>query len=240
MYVAQRMIVDSEARHSDATIEFSQSDAVAAVGTQWSSFHHVFHSSKPVIEKLQENLSNDLSSKLGCTPLTPVNMKDVDRDRPSPEIRTFFRSTAPETLRNTGFSFLCTFSRSKDIQGIRWWIVVRGERDPNKVFHRYAWSPLIVPFVLRRYWRRQYDPLSGLNTLYPGFFNAVDILGRAREIQFVAFETVVSTLESFEIDTSDLKMQKGNILNINVSGGQTNFGAVVQGAINRVTAGGGE
>jgi hypothetical protein len=45
----------------------------------------------------------------------------------------------------------------------------------------------------------------------------------------------VQVLESFNIDTSDLKQQKGNILNINVTGGQINFGSVVQGAMNRVS-----
>jgi hypothetical protein len=56
-------------------------------------------------------------------------------------------------------------------------------------------------------------------------------------MQFVAFETLVSVLERFGVDTSDLKMQKGNILNINVSGGNTSFGTVIQGALNRVTSG---
>ena len=50
----------------------------------------------------------------------------------------------------------------------------------------------------------------------------------------MAFNTLVETLDSFGIDTSDLKQQKANILNINVSGGQTSFGSVVQGAMNRV------
>jgi hypothetical protein len=236
MFIARQMIAGTEARRTGSTVEFSQSNAVSVLGTQWSSFHHVFNSSKSVIEKLHENLTADLSSKLGCSALAPLNMTDVDADLARPETRMFFKSAAPETIRKTGFSFLCTFSRTKDIQGVRWWIVIRGERDPNKVFSRYAWSPLTIPFSVIPYLRRQYDPLSGLMTLYPGFFNAVDILGRAREIQFVAFETVVATLESFGIDTSDLKMQKGNILNINVSGGQTTFGSVIQGAMNKVTS----
>jgi hypothetical protein len=72
-------------------------------------------------------------------------------------------------------------------------------------------------------------------TIYPGFFNEIDVLNRTREIQFVAFETLVEVLDSFGIDTTDLKQQRSNILNINVSGGQTKFGSVVQGAMNRVT-----
>jgi hypothetical protein len=73
--------------------------------------------------------------------------------------------------------------------------------------------------------------------IYPGFFNSIDVLSRIREVQFVAFETVVETLDSFGIDTSNLKLQKGNILNINVSGGQTSFGSVVQGTMNKALSG---
>lgn len=38
------------------------------------------------------------------------------------------------------------------------------------------------------------------------------------------------------IDTSTLKQQRANVMNITVSGGQPSFGAVVQGAMNKVAA----
>ena len=161
--------------------------------------------------------------------------KDVDRDLVSPETRPFLLTTAAETARKSGFALLCNFTRTANIQSVRWWMLVSGVRDPNKVFWRYVFAPLSAPFSVLPYLRRQYDPLSGLMTIYPGFFNGIDVLNRTREIQFVAFETLVEVLDSFGIDTTDLKQQRSNILNINVSGGQTNFGSVVQGAMNKVT-----
>lgn len=236
MMIAGSIIKSAEARREAKTIEFSQTDAVSYLGIQWGSFHHVFFSEKLVLESLREALTSALIDKLGCDVVEEISFKDVDRDLDKPETRVFIRAIAPKTPRNTGFSFLCTLSKSRDVQGLRWWILIDGQRDPNKVFWRYVLAPLTLPFVLLPYWRRQYDPLAGLTSIYPGFFNSIDVLSRTRELQFVAFETLVETLDGLGIDTSDLKQQKGNILNINVSGGNTSFGSVVQGALNKVSA----
>jgi hypothetical protein len=71
-------------------------------------------------------------------------------------------------------------------------------------------------------------------TIYPGFYNGIDVQNRTQAIQNVAFATLVEVLDSFGIDTTDLKIQKASMLNINVSGGQATFGSVVQGAMNKV------
>ncbi len=227
------MITKAEAQQAGGTIEFFQSNPLYR-DQQWGSFHHVFVSDQAVIQALLTNLSASLTSKLGCSELQPITLKDIDTELPAPESRSFLRSTAPHTVRKTLITLLCTFSRVANVQGLRWWISVQGQRDPNAVFWKYALSPVTVPFILWPYFTKRYQPDGGLNTIYPGFFNSNDVSSRVREIQLVAFNTLVETLDSFGIDTSDLKQQKANILNINVSGGQTSFGSVVQGAMNRV------
>lgn len=234
MTITGSIIQGAEKRRSEKTIEFYQNDPISSLGSSWGSFHHVFHSQKPVIQSLREAIASALKERLGCAVSEDVSFKDVDRNLDQPETRVFMKISAPHTSRKTGFTFLFSLTRSGDIQGIRWWILVDGERDPNKVFWRYVFCPLTLPSVLLPYSRRQYDPLNGLTAIYPGFFNSVDVLSRVREIQFVAFESLVETLDSFGIDTTDLKQQRSNILNINVSGGQTSFGSVLQGAFNKV------
>src|SRR5262249_4631806 len=194
-------------------------------------------SQKLVIKALLKNISTALVSKLGCSPLRQITLKDVDRELPNPESRDFYLSTAPQTVRKSATTLLCAFSKEGDVQGVRWWAMVLGQRDPNAVFWRYALSPIFLPLTIIPFLRGTYDPLRDLVKIYPGFFNSIDVLSRVREVQLVAFETVVETLDSFGIDTSDLKLQKGNILNINVSGGQTSFGFVVQGTMNKVLGG---
>lgn len=234
MLLARWVLSDAESRTSKE-IEFSRSEAMDAFGEEWSSFHHVFSSNEPVIERFRTALSSTLKLKCDCPELKEIVFKDVDRALDFTESRTFLHTSAKETPRKTGFVFLCSFTKSANVQGVRWWILIRGDRDPNKLFWYYLFSPVSLPFSIRNYLKRRWDPINGLTTIQDGFFNSIDILSRTRELQFVAFETLVEVLDSFSIDTSDLKQQKGNILNINVSGGQTSFGSVVQGAMNRVT-----
>lgn len=236
MFVANMMINQSRSRSSNNAIEFSQSNPASSLGVEYSSFHHIYDSKKAVNDSFRMALNKSVHEKLGCKEFRDIEFKDVDRDLKSPEIRTFFLTTAPETPRKTGFALLCKLEQQNDIQSVRWWIFVSGVLDPNKLFWRYALSPLTIPSVLLPYYRREYNPLSELMTIYPGFFNGIDVLNRTREIQFIAFETLVEVLNSFDVDTSDLKLQKGNILNINVSGGKANFGSVVQGAMNKVAS----
>jgi len=111
---------------------------------------------------------------------------------------------------------------------------VSGLRDPNKLLWRYVGAPFQAPFQILPYRRREFDPVSGLMTIYPGFFNGLDVQYRTQAFQNVAFTTLVDVLDSFGIDTTDLKIQKASLLNINVSGGHATFGSVVQGAMNKV------
>lgn len=233
MLIELSFIARSEERKSNNIIEFWRSGALDSIGIPYGSFHYVFCSNEAVIEAFRTALNSALRGKLGCPGLYDFFLKDQDiRFR---ETRTFLITKAPETARKSGFILLCDFTRTIDIQTVRWWVLISGVRDPNKVLWRYAFAPLSTPFLILPYTRRERDPLSGLMTVYPGFFNGVDILNRTREFHFVAFETLIEVLNSFGVDTTDLKQQKGNILNINVSGGQTSFGSVVQGARNKIS-----
>jgi hypothetical protein len=238
MYGARLMIEHAEARHAqDGSVEFSKTGAIAVFGEARKSFHYVFYCERDVTQVLLTRLASELRSKLGCSELKETAFKDIDPDLPQPEIRGLRVAAAPGSTRKTRFTFLCSASRTGDVQGLRWWVLVMGERDPNKVFWRYATAPLSVPFVVRAYLRREFEPLHGLTSVDTGFFNSIDTLSRTREIEFVAYETLVATLESFGVDTSDLKAQRANILNINVSeGGRASVGSLVQGAFNRISS----
>jgi hypothetical protein len=234
MLLTRHMISKAEAETAEQTIEFFQSNPLYR-DQLWGSFHHAFVSDRGVVQALLKNLSDSLNSKLGCSELKQIILKDIDTELPAPESRAFLRAVAPLTARKTLITFLCVFSRIANVQGLRWWILVRGQRDPNAVFWRYALSPIKIPLVLWSYLTNKYRADAGFNKINPGFFNSNDVSSRVREIQLVAFNTLVETLDTFGIDTTDLKQQKANILNINVSGGgQTSFGNVVQGAMNKV------
>lgn len=236
MFIEKSFINLAKVNKKQNFIEFVQSGAVDSLGVQYSSFHYIFYSNEFLSEVYHHTLSNALKTKLGFPDLSNIIFKDIDKNLKNPETRKFWSTTIDEPIYKTQYTLLCDFRTISNMHGIRWWILVNGAIDPNKVFWRYMLAPLLAPFSLFHYFCRQYNPLIGLMTIYPNFFNSIDILNRTREVQFVAFETLVEVLEHFGIDTTELKQQKSNILNINVSGGQTNFGSIVQGAKNTVNS----
>lgn len=55
-----------------------------------------------------------------------------------------------------------------------------------------------------------------------------------REELEAVFDAMISELEKNDIDTSELKVQKMQTMNINISGGKVSMGNVVQGAMNKI------
>jgi hypothetical protein len=234
MLLARAFIRGAEERSSQNSVEFSQSGAANSMGIQYGSFHYVFYSKDAVLDAFREGLDKALAEKLSSPPLQDVTFKDVDRELPSPESRSFLVTTAEKTARDSGFSLLCNFTRNANMNAVQWWVLVSGMRDPNKLLWRYVGAPFQAPFKILAYMHREYDPVHGLMTIYPGFYNGIDVQNRTQAVQSVALLTLVEVLDSFGIDTTDLKIQKASMLNINVSGGQATFGSVVQGAMNKV------
>jgi hypothetical protein len=231
------LMLRSGIKESNSTIvKFNQIGFLDRFGTQIGSFHFVFESEKNVIEEYKNRVELKLVQTIGGDPIQKIEATDIDRNlKPRNEKREFWLYSGPTTNRGTKLGLLFDLSQNIGMQSIRWWLVAKGAIDPNKKLWRYALAPLSVPFTIIPFLTKRYNPVEGVSQIDSGIFNSVDVLGRSREIQYVAFEELVKTLDKFEIDTSDLKSQKSNILNINVSGGQTSFGAVVQGALNKVT-----
>jgi len=241
IFGARAMILGAESRKSEAnTVEFSRQHPATVLGRSSSSFLYVFDHAEPVVDHVLTGIATALSEKLGASELRSLTFRDIDRDLPKPEARAFGFSAAPATSRNTHLSVLLVSSTQGSVQGIRWWIFELGERDPNKVFWRYALAPISTPTTVVPYLRREFEPLHGLMSVDPGFFNSIDVGTRTREIERVSIDALVKALDGLGIDTSELKLQRANVLNINVGGGATaTFGSLVQGAFNRVAGGGG-
>lgn len=234
MLFFKSMLEGVEKRRNDNLLEFSRWGAKEAIGREVASFHHLYASAQPVSEALKSAINDALVKKLACPALQPIDFKDIDRDLVHHETRTLLYSTSPRTLRGTDVGVLCYFSRTENVQGLRWWILVQGVRDPNKVFWFYLLSPGFMPGKIIPYWRREYDPSIGLKTVHPGFFNSLDVQTKVRELHSIVFETLVEVLDSFGLDTSMLKQQEASVLNVNVNGGHANIGSIVQGAFNKI------
>ena len=62
----------------------------------------------------------------------------------------------------------------------------------------------------------------------------MDVATQVRCIHEVVFDAMITELDKNGIDTSELKVQKMQAMNINISGGKVKMGNVVQGAMNKI------
>ena len=79
--------------------------------------------------------------------------------------------------------------------------------------------------------RGKYNVAANLCVIYGAFFENLDILTAERIVQKMALDDLIKVLDENGVDTSDLKLQRNQTLNINASGGQASFGSVVQGKV---------
>lgn len=230
------MISESKNKLHSRDIEFCKTGAFDNFGFELAIFSHEFTHDKNITDELVSNISTQFKNKLNAEKLHEIKFTDTDTSLKYPETRTFYKSSGHTTTRNISITFICMFTATSQVQGVLWWILSSGIRDINKVAYTYIFSPLIIPLVFIKYAKNKYTPTTGLMSIPSGFFNEIDIATKAREIQLVAYETLINTLESHNIDTSDLKAQKSSTLNINVSGKNTTIGSIAQGAHNKIAA----
>jgi len=91
-------------------------------------------------------------------------------------------------------------------------------------------------FWIGAYLKRETNLLGRVRTVYSSAYNNVDVSTQVRCISETVFDAMVVALDKNGIDTSDLKAQKLQSMNINISGGKVNMGNVVQGAMNKIGA----
>jgi hypothetical protein len=119
---------------------------------------------------------------------------------------------------------------------IEWRVLAGGYVDKDAKFKLIAFSPFTIWFWIVSYIKRESDLLSRVRTIYPGAYNDMDVSTQVRCIHEAVFDAMIGELENNGIDTSDLKVQKMQTMNINISGGKVNLGNVVQGAMNKIGA----
>jgi len=76
--------------------------------------------------------------------------------------------------------------------------------------------------------------LNRVRTIYSGAYNDIDVGVQVRCLHEVVFDAMIAELEKNGIDTSDIKQQKIQMMNINISGGKVNMGNLVQGSSNKI------
>lgn len=204
-------------------------------GEVFGEFQHVFYHSTILEKSMYDAIESALKTKTPVKSLSQIVLTDVDKDLSRSEDRTFIKTDSTETDRGTSVTLILNQSQYGSMQSIQWRVLAGGYVDHDKKFNLIAYSFLTIWFWIIPYIKREHDLLRRVRTIYPGAYNDMDVITQIRCLHESVFDAMINELESNGIDTSDLKAQRMQVMNINISGGKVNMGNVVQGAINRVS-----
>ncbi|GJE15482.1 hypothetical protein [Methylobacterium marchantiae] len=204
-------------------------------GVSYGNFTHVFQCNISLENAIMKRVEDDLSSKTPISRFHKIIITDVDRDLRQNESRTFKIASAGGTQRGTKVTLLLRYAEFGHMQSIQWWALAGGFVDRNKRFNFIAYAPFTIWFWLLQFIRKDYDIVSKLRTIYSSTYNDFDIETQIRSMHEVVFDSLINELDMNSIDTSMLRAQKLQLMNITISGGHVNMGNVVQGAMTNIT-----
>jgi hypothetical protein len=231
-YLCYRRVV---AQQTADTASFRKNFPLNPFGEIVASFHHVFHAEDAILDEVQTRVQDAISERTALPHPEEIRLKDVDPALGSPEERSFRKATGPENRRNSAISLVFNTNRKARMQSFTWWVLASGYVDRSKLSKFIAYAPVRLPFWIIPYLHHTFDLMSRVRTIHEGFYNELDIVTEARGVHETVFDTMVEVLDGHGIDISDLKAQRSQIMNIDIRGGRTQIGQIIQGAIARIT-----
>lgn len=205
-------------------------------GQTIGDFQHVFHHSETLEKKLYDAIETDLKEKAPIANFETVTITDTDKDLSINEPREFIMAESDSTIRGTAVTLILNQASFGAMRSIEWRVLAGGYVDRDKKFSLIAYSIFTFWFWIIPYIKGTHDLLAKVRTIYPGSYNDMDVMTQVRCLHQAVFDAMIDELEKNDIDTSELKAQKMQVMNISISGGKVNMGNVVQGAMNKVTS----
>jgi len=224
-----------ESAKSDS-LRFKKSFPFKYFGIAVGDFQHVFYYKESLETEILSTIVRNLKKRTPISELETIQLSDVDKDLVNPEKRYFMKADSGTTKRGTSITLIIKLTSFGSMQSVRWWVLVGGFIDKDKKFNFIAYSPLTLLFWIIPYLKKEHDVLSNIRTIYSASFNDMDITTQIRCLHEAVFDAMVEDLEKNGIDTSDIKVQRRQVMNISISGGKVNMGNVVQGGMNKISA----
>ncbi len=203
-------------------------------GRAFGSFQHVFNHAYSIEKDINSAIENELKTKTPIKAVNPLSIIDADPDLNNCEQRSFIKGESAPTTRGTSITLILNQSSYGSMRSIQWRVLAGGYIDKNAKFNLIAYSLFTILFWIRPYFKRETDLISRIRTIYSSAYNDIDVGTQVRCVHEEVFDAVSTALDKNGIDTSDLKVQKMQAMNINISGGKVNMGNVVQGAMNKI------
>lgn len=222
-------LLKSDLAKTEQGIEtFKKNRPLRNMGASLVEFQHVFCHDEDLLPSILADINTRLEHLGLLPPLQKKEYTDTDRQLGAPDTREFFVASSNANLRGTQTA-LAVHLRRTGAQSIQWWVLMRGFIDPNKKLIKLAVAPIAIPFWLYAWLRQELDLAPSVRTVYSAFYNSIDVVTDARSLHTLVFDALVHTLEAHGVDISDLKQQRAQVMNINISGGRARFGNIIQG-----------
>jgi hypothetical protein len=203
-------------------------------GREYGDFEHIFFHDRDLSGEIVGYLNDAFSRTFGGQGLEPVTLVDRDPNLRGRESREFQIASVTTTARGTDVTLALRTETWGQLQAVRWWLLLGGFVERAKMIRFVLLAPVLLPFWLGPYLLGRINIVDRMRTIYGSAYNDMDILTLVRGGHQTVFDALVEVLEKNGIDTSDLKMQRAQVMNIAISGGKVNMGAVIQGAKNTV------
>lgn len=230
---------DLEKIHSNSKI-FKRNFPFAHLGQNVFHFEYVFSAANPNIVVLAaEAISTCLKEKVECLNPEKVIITDHDKNIKEKESKEFTINKTRKTNRGSNLTFVNHISNAGNMYSIQWWILLSGYIDKGSVISFLSFVPISLPFWIVQRINGDYNIAANLNSTYDAFYDNMALITKIKSANKLIINMLVQVLEEQGVDVSDLKEQQNQIMNIQISGGKANFGAIVQGAMNKVTKGSG-
>ncbi len=218
------------------SLRFKKTYPFKHFGITVGDFQHVFFYKESLETEILSIIVRHLNKRTPIGNLETIQLSDIDENLVTSEKRYFMKGDLGITERGSSITLIIKLSTFGGMQSIRWWVLVGGYIDKDKKFKFIASSPLSLLFWIYPYINEEYDVLSKIRTIYSASFNDMDITTNIRCLHEAVFDAMVEALEKNGIDTSDIKAQRMQVMNISISGGKVNMGNVVQGGMNKISA----
>lgn len=207
---------------------FRKKNPLRGLGSVLVDFQHVFYNNKDLLPQILDEINTRLSNRGFLPALQKKAYTDTDKSLNVPEAREFFVASSKANQRGTEVALAVHLRKQAEAQSVQWWVLMRGFIDRNKKVLLLASAPIALPFWIWARLKQELDLVSSVRTVYDAFYNSLDVVADSRALHTLVFDTLVETLDKNGVDISDLKLQRAQVMNINISGGRTRFGNVVQ------------
>lgn len=229
------MAIDSR-RVRDSEIRFKTHGAFDQLGCEVARFTYAYMSDAKSNYAFLKKMDHEIEMKFSGAGLQPIEFID-EASCAIQKTKIYESAYIYKTQGDTDIKVIFDSKETDFIKLIEWRIFAGLTTNENKAFMLTAMAPVLLPMVFFPFLVGKYRPFLSCQAVYSSFFNNLEIREQVQIFQVLAFDTLVKTLDSLGIDTSDLKMQRASVMNINVSGGNASFGNVVQGNQNKAVAG---